>query len=74
MARELKANWRNRNLPHPMSPQWGGSFCLGRLAQGRRPRQPPTTWGFEEAKVQSQDQSFPLTGYHQSQTVQLISQ
>jgi hypothetical protein len=23
-----------------MSPQWGGSFCLGRLAQGRRPQQP----------------------------------
>jgi transposase InsO family protein len=38
--RELRSNWRNRNLPHPMSPQWGGSFCLGRLAQGRRPRQP----------------------------------
>jgi hypothetical protein len=36
--KDMWTNWRNRNLPHPMSPRWGGSFCLGRLAQGRRPQ------------------------------------
>jgi hypothetical protein len=46
--KDSRSNWQNMNLPHPMSPQWGGSFYLGRLGPGETS---PVTFGFEEAKV-----------------------
>jgi hypothetical protein len=58
-----RSNWQNRNLPHPMSPQWGGSFYLGRLGPGETS---PVTWGFERAKANSTKTNFPLTDYRQS--------
>jgi hypothetical protein len=60
--KDSRSNWRNRNLPHPMSPQWGGSFYLGRLGPGETS---PVTWGFEEAKAKVQRQISPFTDYHQ---------
>jgi hypothetical protein len=46
-----------------MSPQWGGSFYLGRLGPGETS---PVTWGFERAKANSTKTNFPLTDYRQS--------
>jgi hypothetical protein len=43
----IRSNWLNRNLSHPMSPRWGGSFSLGKLGPGETS---PVTCGFEEAE------------------------
>jgi hypothetical protein len=40
-----------------MSPRWGGSFSLGRLAPGETS---PVTWSFAEAKVKNSKVKFPL--------------
>jgi hypothetical protein len=38
-----------------MSPQWGGSFYLGRLGPGETS---PVTWGFERAKANNTKTKF----------------
>ena len=43
-----------------MSPQWGGSFYLGRLGPGETS---PVTWGFEREKDNSTKMKFPFTNY-----------
>jgi hypothetical protein len=66
MAIRWRSNWRNRNLSHPMSPRWGGSFSLGRLG----PKEMSSvTWSFEEAKVKRTKVKFPL---HRSPPKQIV--
>jgi hypothetical protein len=46
-----------------MSPQWGGSFYLGRLGLSWKNENPgemsPVTWGFERAKANSTKTNLP---------------
>jgi hypothetical protein len=54
-----------------MSPQWVGSFSLGRLSPGETS---PVTWGFEEDSKDNQTMtSFPLHRSPPKKIVRLIA-
>jgi len=50
-----------------MSPQWEGSFSLGRLGPGETS---PVTWSFEEAKVFESQSKVPPSQVTTKQIVQ----